>query len=281
MSLLRRLQAYWLMIHPFPVMMVVALATILAIATARDALDLSRLARAIGALFFSQVVVGTSNDLHDRVLDAQGQPWKPIVRGIVTPNEARVNIAVAFVLMLVFGISLGWIALLLVLLGTLAGQLYNYWLRDTPFSWLPYVIGFITLPIYVWIVMQRFDARQFVLVPIGLPLLFGVHLAQTLPDTETDIAVGVRGFAVTLGRTRGVIVVWSTMIGAQIVTLVSAIVLQLNLEIVGAAVAISLALVVASMWLYHRQPTSNTLRVVFHLIAPSAVVLIAGWLMAL
>ncbi len=281
MSLLRRLQAYWLMIHPFPVMMVVVFATVLAIATARDALDLFRLVRAIAALFFSQVVVGTSNDLHDRLLDAQGQPWKPLARGIVTPNEARVNIAVAFVLMLAFGISLGWIALLLVLLGTFAGQLYNFWLRDTPFSWLPYVIGFITLPIYIWFVMQRFDARQIVLVPIGLPLLFGVHLAQTLPDTQTDIAVGVRGFAVTLGRARSIIVVWSAMIGAQIIALVSAIVLQLNLEIVGAAVGISLAFVAASIWLYHRQPTSNTLRIVFHLIAPSAVILIAGWLMAL
>lgn len=269
------------MIHPFPVMMVVTVATILAIATARDALDLSRLVRAVAAIFFSQVIVGTSNDLHDRLLDAQGQPWKPLARGSVTPNEARINIAIAFVLMLAFGISLGWIALLLVLLGTIAGQLYNFWLRGTPFSWLPYVIGFITLPIYIWFVMQRFDARQILLVPIALPLLFGVHLAQTLPDTETDIAVGTRGFAVTLGRARSVIVVWSAMIAAQLITLVSAILLQLNLEIVGATVALSLVLVAASIWLYHRQPTSQTLRVVFHLIAPSAVILVAGWLIAL
>ena len=281
MAFLRRLQGYWLMIHPFPVMMVVALTTILAIATARDALDWSRLVRAIAALFFSQVVVGISNDYHDRLLDTQGQTWKPLARGVVTPNEARALIAIAFISMLAFGISLGPIVFLLVLLGTFAGLLYNFWLRDTPFSWFPYVLGFVTLPIAVWVAMEHFDARQFVLVPIGLPLLFGVHLAQTLPDTETDLALGVRGFAVTLGRARGIIVVWSAMVGAQIVALVSAILLRLNLEIVGAAVTISLGFVATSIWLYHRQPTSTTLRTVFRLIAPSAVILIAGWLIAL
>ena len=281
MMLVRRLHSYWLMIHPFPVMMVVAFATILALATARDALDLFRLVRAIAALFFSQVVVGISNDYHDRLLDAQAQSYKPLASGVVSPNEARALIALAFIAMLAFGISLGPMVFLFALLGTFAGLLYNFWLRDTPFSWVPYVLGFVTLPVGVWVAMERFDARQFALVPIGLPLLFGVHLAQTLPDTDADMAVGVRGFAVTLGRARGVLIVWSAMIGAQIIALVSAIVLPSNLEIVGASVAISFAFIVASIWLYHRQPTSTTLRIVFHLLAPSAVILVAGWLIAL
>ena len=265
MSFMRRLQGYWLMIHPFPVMMVVALATILVIATVRDALDLSRLVRSIAAIFSSQVVVGISNDYHDRWLDAQG-------RGLI---------AIAFISMLIFGISLGLIVFLLVLLGTFAGLLYNFWLRDTPFSWFPYVLGFVTLPIAIWVAMEHFDVRQLGLIPIGLPLLFSVHLAQTLPDNETDIALGVRGFAVTIGRARGVIVVWVAMVSAQIVALASAAWIRLNLEILVAAISISFAFVVASIWLYHRQPTSTTLRIVFRLIAPSAVILIAGWLIAL
>ena len=104
--LLRRGLGYWLMIHPFPVMMVVTLATVLAVATAREATDLSRLIRAIATLFCSQVVVGISNDLHDRVLDAQAQPWKPLARGVVTPNEARTLIALAFALMLALDVEL-------------------------------------------------------------------------------------------------------------------------------------------------------------------------------
>jgi 4-hydroxybenzoate polyprenyltransferase len=281
MALLRRLQGYWLMIHPFPVMMVVTLATVLAVATARETTDLSRLVRAIAALFFSQVVVGISNDFHDRALDAQGQPWKPLACGIVTPNEACALIALAFALMLAFAATLGPVIVLLALLGTFAGILYNFWLRDTAFSWFPYVLGFVTLPIFVWLSIARFDARQLVLVPIGLPLLVGVHLAQTLPDTETDLALGVRGFAVTLGRARGVMVVWSALIGAQLLALVSALLLGSNLQIVLSATGASFALVAASIALYHRAPTSATLRVVFRLVAPSAVILVAGWLAAL
>ena len=281
MALLRRVQGYWLMIHPFPVMMVVMFATVLAVATAREATDFSRLVRALAALFCSQVVVGISNDWHDHVLDAQGQPWKPLVRGIVAPNEARALIALAFALMLVFAISLGPVIILLTLLGTFAGILYNFWLRGTPFSWFPYVLGFVTLPVFVWVSMERFDARQLVLVPIGLPLLVGVHLAQTLPDTETDRALGVRGFAVTLGRARGVLIVWSALIGAQALALLTALALDSNLEIVLLATSASFALVAASIALYHRQPTSATLHVVFHLVAPSAVILVAGWLAAL
>jgi 4-hydroxybenzoate polyprenyltransferase len=281
MTLLRRLQGYWLMIHPFPVMMVVTLAAVLAVATARETTDLSRLVRAIAALFCSQVVVGISNDFHDRALDAQGQPWKPLARGIVTPNEARALIALAFVLMLTFAASFGPVVVLLALLGTFAGILYNFWLRDTAFSWFPYVLGFVALPVFVWVSMGRFDARQLLLVPLGLPLLVGVHLAQTLPDTETDRALGVRGFAVTLGRARGVMVVWSALIGAQMLALVSALLLGSNLQIILTATGASFALIAASIALYHRAPTSATLRAIFRLVAPSAVILVAGWLAAL
>ncbi len=281
MNPLRRAYGYWLMIHPFPVMMVVTFAIILALATARESLDLSRFLRAIATLFFSQVVVGTSNDYLDRSLDARGQPWKPLAAGTVTPNEARVLIVLAFLLMLAFAVSLGPIVLALALLGTFAGLLYNFWLRGTPFSWFPYVLGFIILPVAVWVSIARFDAKELVLIPIGLPLLVGVHLAQTLPDSETDRALGVRGLAVTLGRERGVIVVWGAIIGAQLLALVTAFLLNSELQVLVLGIFASFALVAASMARYRRNPTAATLRANFRLIAPSAVILVAGWLGAL
>jgi 4-hydroxybenzoate polyprenyltransferase len=281
MALLRRLQGYWLMIHPFPVTMVVTVAVILAVATARDALEPLRFVRAIAALYFSQVVVGISNDYRDQRLDAQGQPWKPLVRGILTKNEARASIAVALALMLAFAISLGPLALILVLLGTFAGLLYNFLLRDTPFSWLPYLLGFIVLPIYVWVAVERVDARQLALVPIGILLLLAVHLAQTIPDIETDVVVGARGLAVALGRAHGTRVVWSALIGAQVLALASALLLPVNLPIAGAALGVSSGFVVASIVVYHRNPTSTALRALFRPIALSAVILVAGWLIAL
>lgn len=279
--MLRRAYNYWLLIHPFPVLMVVAFATLLALATARDALDFSRLGRAIAVLFFSQAVVGVTNELHDHALDAQTQPYKPLANGSVSPNDARALVAIVAALMLGFAISLGPIVVALALLGTFAGLLYNFVLRGTPFSWFPYVLGFITLPVSIWVAMERFDPKQLALVPIGLPLLFGVHLAQTLPDVESDVRVGVRGFAVTLGRERALMVAWGACFVAQFLALISAIILGSKMQIVLAAIFASLALVALSILRYHLKPTSSTLRGNFRLIAPSAVILTAGWLFAL
>lgn len=281
MTLLHRLYGYWLMIHPFPVTMVVTFAAIFALATARESLELSRFLRAISTLFFSQMVVGISNDYHDRALDMRGQPWKPLASGIVTPNEARVLTALAFLLMLAFAISLGPIVLVLALLGTFAGLLYNFWLRGTPFSWFPYVLGFTILPIFIWTSQVRFDIKQLWLFPIGLPLLLGVHLAQALPDAESDLALGVRGLAVTLGHERGVIIIWFACIVAQLVALVTALLLNSDLQVLIAAMLSSFVLIAASIAQYRRRPTSATLRANFRLIAPGAVILVAGWLAAL
>jgi len=281
MNLLRRAYNYWLLIHPFPVTMVIAFATLLALATAHESLDPSRLGRAIATLFFSQVVVGITNELHDRALDAQTQTYKPLANGSVSPNEARALVAIASLLMLAFAISLGPIVLALALLGTFAGLLYNFVLRGTPFSWFPYVLGFITLPVAIWVAMDRFDPKQLALIPVSLPLFFGVHLAQTLPDVESDGRVGVRGFAVTLGRERALIVAWGACIAAQVIALVSAMLLGSNMMLVFFASFVSFALVVFSILRYHLKPTAATLRGNFRLIAPSAVILTAGWLFAL
>lgn len=262
-------------------MTVIAFSTLLAVATAREAFDPARLTRAITTIFFSQVVVGVSNDYHDRALDARTQSYKPLARGAVTPGEALALIALASLLMLAFGASLGPLALGLALLGTFAGLLYNFVLRGTPFSWFPYVLGFVTLPIFIWVTMERFDARQLALVPIGVSLLLAVHLAHTLPDVEGDAKVGVRGFAVALGRERGLRFAWGACVAAQVIALVSAIIVESNMQIVLAAILVSGALIAASIVRYRRNPTSATLRGNFRLIAPSAVILTTGWLFAL
>src|SRR5512140_278580 len=137
--LLRRAYNYWLLVHPFPVTMVVAFATLLALATARDALNPWHLGSVIATLFFSQVIVGITNELHDRALDVQTQPYKPLANGSVSQDEARALVALAAVLMLAFAISIGPIVVAFALLGTFAGLLYNFVLRGTSFSWFPYV----------------------------------------------------------------------------------------------------------------------------------------------
>ncbi len=280
MTLLRRLHAFWLLTHPFPIAMVVALALILGIASARENLDAARLVRALATLFLSQVHVGMTNDYLDRELDAQAQPFKPLARGTVKPNEARAVIFASFALMLFFAITLGPIGFLLAMLGTLAGQIYNFWLRGTPFSWLAYMMGFAVLPFFVWDAVQSFSVVYLLLFPIGALLVVAVHLAQTLPDVETDRALGVFGLAASLGRERAARVMWLALIAAHALVLTTFFVLRFDLAVLLAAMLASLALIATSAMLYYARRTPASTRFVFRLIAPSALILVAGWLEA-
>ncbi len=274
----RRLHAFWLLTHPFPITMVVALALILGIASARENLDGARFTRALVTLFLSQAHVGMTNDYLDRELDARAQPFKPLARGAVQPSEARIVIIAAFALMLAFALTLGPVGFLLAMLGTLAGQIYNFWLRGTPFSWLAYLMGFAVLPFFVWDAVQNFSLVYLILFPIGALLVVAVHLAQTLPDVETDRALGVFGLAATLGRERAALVMWLALVTAHALALLTTYYLRSNLQILFVAMVGSLALIAASALIYYARRTAASAQIVFRLVAPSALILVAGWL---
>ncbi len=278
---LYRLKAYWLMIHPYPVVMVLSFATILAIATARNSVDLDRLIRTIATLFFSQAIVGITNDYHDQDFDERAQPFKPLVSGLVTPDEARALVVLAFFLMLVFALSLGPVFLVLALLGTLTGLAYNFGLKQTRFSWLPYLLGFVVLLAAVWIGIERFDARELYLLPSGLLLLFGVHLAHALPDIESDSSLGIGGLAVVVGKRASLVIAWGALVSGQLLSLGTAILLGSEMVLVLTTFVACFLLVSLTIALYWRYPTNHTLRLNFRLVALSSVILAAGWLVAL
>ena len=219
-----------------------------------------------------------TNDYLDRGLDARAQPFKPLARGTVKPHEARVLIFASFALMFFFALSLGPVGFGLALLGTLAGQIYNFWLRGTPFSWLAYFMGYAVLPFFIWDAVQSFSLVYLLLFPIGALLVVAVHLAQTLPDVETDRALGVFGLAATLGRERAALVMWSTLVSAQALALITFFVLRFDLAVLLAAMLASLALIATSALIFYTRRTAASARVVFRLVAPSALILVAGWL---
>ncbi|MBI3741223.1 MAG: UbiA family prenyltransferase [Chloroflexi bacterium] len=257
------------------------LACILGIASARENFDAARFARAIITLFLSQAHVGMTNDYLDRTLDAQAQPNKPIARGLVQPSEARALIIVAFIAMLAFALTLGPIGFILALLGTLAGQIYNFKLRGTPYSWVAYVMGFSVLPFFVWDAASSFSWTYLLMFPMGIPLVFAAHLAQTLPDVETDRALGVFGFAASLGRTRAALLLWFVLIAAHAIAFASGYWLSSNLQILFVAMLGSLALIVASAIIYYARRDTTSSKIVFRLVSPSALILVAGWLASL
>ena len=83
MGLAERLAGQWRIVHPFPTVAVTAAAAGFGwLAAGRDAPGLLLLA---GAVFASQVAIGSLNDYLDRDHDAVEQPEKPIPSGLLPP----------------------------------------------------------------------------------------------------------------------------------------------------------------------------------------------------
>jgi 4-hydroxybenzoate polyprenyltransferase len=99
----------------------------------------------------------------------------------------------------VLSLTFGLVSFVLVLAGTGAGLAYDALLKRSPFSVAGYIAGFLILITWIWSVAGRLTPGFLILCPAGALLVSVAHLAQSLPDVETDRDVGARGLAVALG----------------------------------------------------------------------------------
>jgi 4-hydroxybenzoate polyprenyltransferase len=186
--------------HPFPLLAVVGLTALIGVASAGGELDAERLARVVAAMFFAQLVIGWTNDYVDRDADARFQPSKPIPSGLVSARLLPFAASLAGLLALAVAGTLGWLPAVCVALGMGSGLAYNFALKPTSLSWAPYVVAFCVLPPFVWGGLDVWDAAFVALYPIALPLTVAAHLANALPDIETDRESGRSSVVVRLGR---------------------------------------------------------------------------------
>lgn len=148
----------------------------------------------------SQFGVGAFNDYCDAHLDALGKPGKPIPAGLV-PRQAALAATAAFVLLtLGLAASFGAATLAVGLLATAAGLLYDFPLKRTAFSWLPYVLGLPLLPLWSWSAVGVLPEGARWAYPIGALLALALHLTNALPDDAADRASGTAGLVQLIGR---------------------------------------------------------------------------------
>jgi 4-hydroxybenzoate polyprenyltransferase len=186
--------------HPFPLAAVVALTGLIGVASAGEDLDLERLAGVLLAMLLAQLVIGWTNDYADRETDARHQPSKPIPAGRASANLVAPLAVVAAVGALAVALTLGIVPMVCAAIGIACGLAYNFKLKATAVSWLPYVVAFCVLPPFVWSGLDVWDEAFLALYPIALPLTVAAHFANALPDIETDRAAGSEGFVVVVGR---------------------------------------------------------------------------------
>jgi 4-hydroxybenzoate polyprenyltransferase len=88
----------------------------------------------------------------------------------------------------------------------LSALVYNFWLSRTVWSWLPYVVSFALMTVFI---AQASSPSLWPTWPvICLSVLVGViaHLFNAIPDIGIDRRMSLGGLAVSLGKRKSVVV---------------------------------------------------------------------------
>jgi 4-hydroxybenzoate polyprenyltransferase len=152
-------------------------------------------------VFFGQLVVGFTNDLNDFADDTRhNRVEKPLVAGSLTETKLRkaiwisLGLAIALNLFGPLGIKGG----LIYLFGIGCGVTYNFYLKSTPLSPLPYFLAFAALPASIVVATDRTPPLWL----LGAGSLLGVaaHFANVIKDLKEDVESGIRGLPQIVGE---------------------------------------------------------------------------------
>lgn len=183
--------------HPAAALAVTALTTTLAVSAGHHP---GRCALIAAAVLTGQLSVGWSNDAADLRRDAAvGRQDKPAARGAVPGPALWAAASLALALSVPLSLACGVLAGGAHLLGVAAAWLYNLRLKRTPWSWLPYAVGFASLPALVTLSLPGGGPPAWWALTAGALLGVAAHFADVLPDLRDDLSIGVRGLPQRLG----------------------------------------------------------------------------------
>ncbi len=232
-----RLRAYVDACHPGPTATVTFVITAVAVGAGRDRVGVVLVA---GSVLAGQLSVGWSNDARDVDRDLRsGRSTKPTVRGDITASllwrSAFVALAASMALSYVAGGLIGGSAHVLAVLSAWA---YNLALKTTMWSALPFAVSFGLVPTFITFgLTPAAPAALWVTVTWAL-MGVGAHLANAMPDIDSDLAVSAGGVAAALGRRA---TTWMTLL--CIVSAVTLLAVHLGTTGPIAAVVVSVAVV--------------------------------------
>jgi 4-hydroxybenzoate polyprenyltransferase len=199
--------------HPAPTVAVTTLATVVGVSAGRDLTSAVTMAAAV---LTGQLTVGWTNDLVDAARDrAVGRTDKPMAAPGAPVHAVRLAVALAAIACVPLSLASGAAAGGCHLLGVLSGWAYNFGLKRTPVSWLPYASGFGLL-----IAFAVRGAPSGSWPPVWMTLAaallgVGAHFANAAPDLEDDRRTGVRGLPQRIGRRGSAALAAVTLLGSS------------------------------------------------------------------
>lgn len=148
----------------------------------------------------SQLAVGWANDALDAERDAVvGRTDKPIAAGLVSQRTTARAAVAATLATPTLALTTNPVAAAVATIGLLSALLYDWPLKSSPLSVLPYAVSFGSMPAFVVLALPGTPAPPVWLVTAAALLGAGAHFANVLPDLDDDARTGVRGLPHRLG----------------------------------------------------------------------------------
>ena len=187
--------------HFGPTLLVVAITCILSLTqfSIRDSIFIAF------AILLGQFVVGWSNDLIDFPRDkAAGRIKKPLVAGTITEEALRISLGIALPSALIVSLMspLGVSGTAIHFIGLLSATAYNFKLKSTLLSVVPFMVSFGALPWAIYVAAGSTPPMWLVLAFVLFTSAF--HFLNVLKDMDTDIEQDVMGLPQVLGRTKSI-----------------------------------------------------------------------------
>ena len=263
-----RAKYLFLSTHPGPSMAVTTVTLVLALSAGLPA---GRVVLVTLAMLANQFSIGLSNDWLDAGRDTRAsRADKPLAIGRLSPVLVR-NVAFACVVIsLGLSLALGWWVFLAQIIGIASGWAYNLGVKASPFSFVPYMVGFGILPVIVTLASPSPALPAPWVVAVAAVLGIAAHFANAMPDIEVDRAEGILGLPQRVGaRASGIITYIVLVAGATIAFFGPGGAITLA-QWVGLGVNVVIATV--GVWLVaRRSPSQSPSRLTFQLIMIAAL----------
>ena len=169
-----------------------------------------------------QFAIGAANDFGDADPDRLAKPSGPIPAGRLSPRTAAGIGVAAAGLGLLAAATVGAAVLAVGAVGLADGLVYDFRLKGTPLSWLPFAAGVGLLPLYAWLGARGTVPPAFAGV-VALSVVAGaaLALANALVDVAGDRRSGVASIATYLGARRTLFVSAALLVSSDIVAVAS------------------------------------------------------------
>lgn len=273
---LKRILPYFELLHIYAAVAVFATTVMFSLLAYGGVPDLLTLIRVVGTVSLAQACVGITNELIDLPRDRQVKPDRPLVSGKANPTIARTIAWSAAIGSLILGMSFGWVEFVFVIMGLGSGLVYNFWLKGTPFSWLPYVTGFSLLPVWPFVALNSWNAALLWIWLPALPGSIALNISQSLSDVEEDQELGFGGITKRLGLKWSLIVLWG-MCGLTILFAFATAAMVYMTPILIIALVVAVGLTLFAMWRSYTRPGNDTWQLVWYLVVIIMGTLAIGW----